>query len=422
MTVGTVNKGRLATDESAQASFLYLPADVAHVLERLPHLKPVVADPIREGTRSGAFPAARRSPLQIYRILANDHYDHLRELLESLNFCARAGYLPPKLVKRRDRARFDSDLAEARLAEHLLRNEVGVQDLDAQKGSELTPEFIAHANDLDLAVEVYAPRTRLGLDLLMDELQDPVKNLDEPIDFRFDIRVDQLSRADSEQRPLWLHPTILGRGLDAGIRLETVGRLMHSLMEQLQTSPASATAKMEIGDLNIRVEITLTEIRTRGGELPNRLGWIHDPPLSGYAPEGIFANLVQRRVSAKLRKGQGPKSGVAPVSLLGIDMAHCNDLTTELSHPGYRADFEATLEKHLKDLHGYDFVVIYEPGRQGQTLVAHFVISDEGVETKVRDRIYGLFDVRASIKRRGLTTHEFLMATRCTADKTRLRW
>lgn len=135
-------------------------------------------------TRSGAFPAARRSPLQIYRILANDHYDHLRELLESLNFCARAGYLPPKLGKRRDRARFDSDLAEAMLAEHLLRNEVGVQDLDALRGSELTPEFIAHANDLDLAVEVYAPRTRLGLDLLMDELKDPVKNLDEPIRYQ----------------------------------------------------------------------------------------------------------------------------------------------------------------------------------------------------------------------------------------------
>jgi hypothetical protein len=193
-------------------------------------------------TRSGAFPAARRSPLQIYRILANDHYDHLRELLESLNFCARAGYLPPKLGKRRDRARFDSDLAEAMLAEHLLRNEVGVQDLDALRGSELTPEFIAHANDLDLAVEVYAPRTRLGLDLLMDELKDPVKNLDEPIRY---------------QR----------RGLDAGIRLDTVGRLMQSLMEQLQTSPASAAANLEIGDLNIRVEITLTEIRTRGGEL-----------------------------------------------------------------------------------------------------------------------------------------------------------
>jgi len=96
VTGATATKGNEAPDQSAQASFLYLPTDIAQILERLPHLKGVVSDPTKEGSTSRAFPEARKSPLQIYRILANDHYDHLRELLQSLNFCAGAGYLPPQ--------------------------------------------------------------------------------------------------------------------------------------------------------------------------------------------------------------------------------------------------------------------------------------------------------------------------------------
>lgn len=374
--------------------FIYSPSHVIEVLKGLPHLRDLIDDPAEAGIQASAFPNARRTPLQIYRALSNNHYDHLQRLLESLDFCAGSGYLPPKLVKRPDRARFDSDLAEARLAEHLLRKGFTIQDLEGTKDSNPVPEFLAHGNELELAVEVYAPRTRLGIDLLMDELMDPLKNLDEPIDFNFDIAVDQLSRADAEQKPLWLHPTILGRGLEQDVRADAVGRVMKGLTEQLDPNPESAGAEADIPDLNIGIRVALTDIRAPDGDLPNRGGRIHDPPLSGYAPEGIFANLVKRRVSAKLRKGQAPKSGLAPSSLLGIDMAHCRDLTTELSHEGYRSDFKTALEKHLPNLHGYDFVVVYEPNRDCG-LTAHFLISAVTVETDAQQELFELFEMSA---------------------------
>lgn len=378
----------------SEVMFIYSPSQIIEVLDGLPHLRDLIDDPAEAGIQASGFPKARKTPLQIYRILSNNHYDRLQRLLESLDFCTSRDYLPPKLVKRPDRARFDSDLAEARLAEHLLRKSFTIQDLEATKGSSPVPDFLAHRNDLELAVEVYAPRTRLGIDLLMDELKDPVKNLDEPIDFKFDIAVDQLSRADAEQNPLWLHPTILGRGLEQDVRAETLERIMRDLEVQLDSNPDSAGVQADIAELNIGIRVELTDIRAADGDLPDRFGWIHDPPLSGYAPEGIFTNLVKRRVSAKLRKGQAPKSGLAPLSLLGMDMAHCSDLTTELSHEGYRSEFKTTLEKHLPNLHGYDFVVVYEPNRD-RGLTAHFLISADTVETDAQQELFKLFEMAA---------------------------
>lgn len=378
-----------------QTPFLYLAPEIGELLKDLPHLRAGLSDPTQEGTPSVAFPQARKSPRQIYRILTNHHFDHLRRLLESLNFCMGNGYLPPTLVRTRARAAFDSDLAEARVAEHLLRKGFLIEGLDAQKASEPVPEFIARGHELELAVEVYTPRIRLGLDLLMDELQDRIKNLDEPIDFRFEIRVDQLARSDSEQRPLWLHPQILAQALDDGVRSNIVEPLMKVLLEQLKENPTSAVVEKSIDDLNITVGIILTELQSPRSELPSRSGFIHHPPLSGYAPEAIFANLVRRRVSAKLRKAQGPKSEVAPLSFLVIDLAHCSDLTTALGHPWYRDDFEATLKHHLGDLHGYDFVVICEPSRANEPLVAHFLISDEALDDDLQAHIYELLDMGA---------------------------
>jgi hypothetical protein len=97
VTGAKVNKGNRGAEHSTQASFLYLPIDIVQVLKQLPHLKGVVTDPTKEGTTSRAFLDARKSPLQIYRILANNHYDHLRALLESLNFCAGPAICPHNL-------------------------------------------------------------------------------------------------------------------------------------------------------------------------------------------------------------------------------------------------------------------------------------------------------------------------------------
>jgi hypothetical protein len=55
---------------------------------------------------------------------------------------------------------------------------------------------------------------------------------------------------------------------------------------------------------------------------------------------------------------------------------------------------EATLARDLQKLHGYDFVVIYEPAKN--TVVGHFLVSDSAVDPSIQEELFRLFDMTAS--------------------------
>jgi hypothetical protein len=218
---------------NARLSFLFDPADVAKVLDRLPHLRSVIPDPAREGQESAAFRGMRKSERQLYRVLSNVHYEHLDALLRSLDFCIGRGFTQPTMLRTRARSAFAAAVSEVYVAEHLLNRGFGVEGLESEKGADTVPELVARKDSLAIAVEVYAPLEWEGLGELMDELTSGVKNLDLPIDYRFEARVEQLAQFDAEHRLLLIHPGTLARGLDGKTRERIVTPLLDEVERRL---------------------------------------------------------------------------------------------------------------------------------------------------------------------------------------------
>lgn len=90
--------------------------------------------------------------------------------------------------------------------------------MDVQRGSDRVPEFVARREKLKAAVEVDNPIEWEGLSALVEELREPLMNLDLPLDFESDIRVDQLDDFDGEPST---HPP--GRTREAARRRHSVG-------------------------------------------------------------------------------------------------------------------------------------------------------------------------------------------------------
>jgi hypothetical protein len=366
----------MADKDDAAGAYLFVPEDVAAALDELPHLQDLVAVPEDEGAQSDAYPSMRVSHRQFVRIISNDHYSHLKALLVSLDYCVEQGFVPPHLVKTRSRLQFDSLLAEARVAERLFREGFRIEGLDDLKGNEVVPEFVATRDDASIAVEVYSPRTAEGLNLFIDELVDSFKNLDIALDFEFEISFEQVRRFDDSQQLLFFHPQVLADGLTKEVRDATLGNLISAIRSQLDAGEDSCSGAVQLYELNLEVRVSLNQVRPSAAKSPARAGRIHHPTLSGYAPEAMLANLVQGRLSRKVRRGQAPKSGLAEASLLVVDLTHASELARECeANPD---SVRETLAKGLpEDLGGYDAVAITTSvlGNGAERLL--FVASDD---------------------------------------------
>src|ERR1035437_1950435 len=169
--------------------FLFHPDQVAQELTSRPHLKAALGDPRQQGERAQHFDGYRKSPLQIYRILSNLHYEHLEALVDSLDFCLGHGFQQPRLTRTRGRAEFASAISELAVAEHFLLRGFEVKGLDAQKGQDSVPDLLIEKQGVQALVEVYTPREWLGLDDLEQDVIDAMKNLDVPFAYvwRWDV-------------------------------------------------------------------------------------------------------------------------------------------------------------------------------------------------------------------------------------------
>ncbi len=359
-----------------RTEFLFLPTRVVELLRDLPDLGRALGDPCQEGVRSRAFPKARKSQRQIYRVCGNVHFPQLRELLRSLDLCIGRGFHQPALIKTRSRSDFGSALSELAVAEHLLGRGFLVEN--ARPAGTAIPDIIARQDDLAIAVEVYSPCRWAGLDDLMDLLTDAVKHLDEPLDFVFEVRVRQREHVDADGHLLSIHPATLSRGLDAQRRTAIAGALLRDLRRALAGGPSELLIEHDARDLNIRVAIELREVQRSRNDLPIRGGAISPPSLSGYAPDAMFDHLVHRGVQAKAKKGQAPASNLAPWSALVVDLAR-SQLQTELADPAYRRRFEQTLREWLgSGLHGHDLVAFCSSAPT-RGLQLHYVLTGDQV-------------------------------------------
>lgn len=332
--------------EPGRTLYLFLPEHVRRRLESFPALQAAIRDPEKEGSPSQAFPKARKSGRHIYRVLANDHFAHLLELLERIDRCMSQGFLLPTLTRTRGGSNFDSGLAELRTAEQLLAENWTLEELETTRGQETIPEFLATKNGYSAVVEVYCPRTREGLDQFLDRLMHEVKDLDRALDFRFEIKVEQLDRFDEQGHLLHVNPQELARGLDRSTQQRRETTLMSDISDQLDAGQAECRAEIDDASLNIKASLRLVDVAPSESDLPARSGSISPPGFSGYAPEAIFDRLVSSGVRRKALKRQGPGSGAAPESVLVVDMSR-SDLADYLNQPAYIEDFKKSLLEHL---------------------------------------------------------------------------
>jgi hypothetical protein len=209
-----------------------------------------------------------------------------------------------------------------------------------------------------------------------------------PLDYRFEARVEQLEQFDSAHRLLFIHPGELARGLDAQTRERITAPLLDKVERRLRAGERDVRVEHDERALNIRVRLEVGDAEQSRERLPARWGVSSPPGLSGHAPEGMFDRLVHRRVRRKAKKGQAPRSGLAPISLLVVDLAHA-ELTNELSDFGYRARFEEALRERLgTDLLGYDLIAFCE-SREPGALQCHFRMSEDAVDPAAAEALFG---------------------------------
>src|SRR5207245_362884 len=116
----------------------------------------------------------------------NTHYEHLTQLLETLETCLAHGFKQPRLLRTRARSSFGPDLAELRVAEHFALAGCAIIGFDDTKSDQPVPDLVASTADgFRVAVEVYTPMAFEHLERFTDDMRSGVKNLDRPFDFMF---------------------------------------------------------------------------------------------------------------------------------------------------------------------------------------------------------------------------------------------
>lgn len=370
-------QGRAARRRARRIAFLFDPAAVAQILAGLPHLATALGHPHCEGEPASSVRGARKSARQVYRVLGNTHYEHLAQLLATLDACVGAGFTQPTLLRTRARRSFVEALAELATAEHFRRGEFGSMGFDDSKGGGSVPDILVEGKGVTAVVEVYCPRAWPGLAEYTDTIRDRVKNLDRDIDFEFRIEHEQLERFGLGMQLLQLHPGELSAGLDEQTRLHATEALLADLEAGLEAG-SSARARVELPAVNLVTTVKLVAVSPASSPVPARVGVISGPSFGGYRPEAMFTDVVER-VIEKLKGGQAIGIVADAVPVLVVEMSQ-SELTSELRYPGfYQHEFEKTLTAELTGLHGYGVVALCEAVEWGRRLLPRFLVVDHEV-------------------------------------------
>lgn len=374
----------------ADGPYLFDPDAVADLLESLPNLEASIGAPHDEGEPSEAFPAARKARRQVYRVLGNAHFPHLRDLLGTLDFCLEQGFTQPTVLKTRAGKPFAEALAELTSAEHFLLRGLSVCGLDEGKGQESVPDLLLGSDGYDAAVEVYCPRAWEGLSLFGEESVRLLKDLDLAFDYEFEIRAEQMRHFD-EGRLLQSHPQELAVQLEREIRNGLVADLVEGLTSDLDGGQTDLRNEREHAGLNLRISVELHSIQPSRSRLPIRRGTFSPPTITGHSLEAMFARLADR-VARKAARGQAV--GHASLSLLLVELSR-SELQPGLSHDYYRGRFAELLRDSRlgQGLAGYHMVAFCEWVAWRQPLRLHFLMREDGV---AMETARPLFDELAS--------------------------
>ena len=95
--------------------YLFDPNEIDSILRDYRFIRQKVGALDQEGIPSESFPTLRKTDRELYRILTNRHYPHLRQLLYLLDLCLSKGWEQPTIIRTRSESKFESAVSELEL-------------------------------------------------------------------------------------------------------------------------------------------------------------------------------------------------------------------------------------------------------------------------------------------------------------------
>ena len=367
--------------------YLYNPQDIIQTLADYEFLKKKLKDPEKEGFKSKSFSGLRKTQREIYRILTNLHYEHLKNLLSNLNLCISHGWKNPKLLQTRSEFEFDSLVSELLVATYFAKSGYIISSFDHSKDENRVPDLLASTNSVSLVIEVYSPRDWDGLEYYFEDLRLSILHLDLPYDFKFKLKSELVRHFDNNGMLLrfdpWDFSEVYSHKTIRGQRIITiVSEIINSF------KPNRKKIQNDVKELNhnILVKLSIDEISPNKGN-PERHGVILRPTLTGYSPEGMFLNLVRKRIKSKIAMRQTHSIDYCQHRLLFVDVSNLGYIT-EFKNSYYQKNFAKSLVENLDNNEDYiDAVIFFQPNlTKPSTIDILIVFKQESMPlTKIKD-------------------------------------
>lgn len=345
--------------------YLFQPDQIKKIINSYSCIKEKIDDPFKEGVPSINFPTARKTRLEIYRILCNQHYPHLRELLTDLEYCLNKGWQQPTILQTRAGREFNSAVSELVVASHFAKLGFKITSFDEKKSQESVPDLLAANPILSCLCEVYSPRDWDGIEYFKDDLRLSLLHLDVRWDFAFKITFELANNFDKRGNLRHFDPWQFSNCyVNSTRRSDQLSPVIHELTNAIQNSNKEKVSTKILDESNNMItEIIIHQIESSRYELPARDGAILGPSLSGYSPEGMFDRLVQRRIKSKIKKAQTESTHNVDLKVLFVDVSHLG-YNSEFNHSYYQGKFVESIEKNFdSDLSNVDAVLFFQPIR-----------------------------------------------------------
>ena len=347
------------------------------MFDGLPSVAALLPDPTIEGVESEAFPGVlRKTEREVYRWIANTHYEHLADAVAHLERVHASGCTFGNLLTTRNREQFVSYTAELLVADDFLRRGYSVNTI--LRSDEASPDLHIACDGIDMVLEVYRPRELVAVDEWVREVSDLLNYIDVRASYRSSVDTKLEQTIPPELSPLdpWAPAKMIA---------QTREQVMAAISQDVETSlrglrPLSKVYRHPGTSLVTTVEVENVESAPDRG--PARHGSISYPGFDGYSPAGVFGKIIER-VEKKARKKQTHGVPAAARALVVYLMG--TKIAEDIVHPAHVPGAESALAEIDPRRYGLDaiaFVVRALP----HGLAAIFTVADDSTLTETQMR------------------------------------
>jgi hypothetical protein len=352
---------------------LFSPREVRHVVGSLPSIAALVPDPDDEGVDSEAFPGVlRKTDRELYRWIANTHYEHLADAVLHLDRVHAAGCTFSPLLTTTSRELFVSHITEVLVADDLLHRGYTVRTVP--RADQRTPDLHVLSDGVDIAVEVYTPRELRAVDTWLHEVLDLLSYVDVRASYRSRIETRREWRPpEPPQSDPWAVADML-----AQTREVVVAAIARDVEDALRDMRPLAKEYRHPGT-PLLTTVELEDVRLPPALGPQRGGSYSYPGFSG-SPAGVFRKVVQRALrKAERRQTEGVS---ADARALVVSLMH-TQIAEDLVHPVHLAEAEEVLADVDPRQHGLD-VIAFVVRALPRGMAAPIMIAEDATLTKAQ--------------------------------------